>query len=306
MLRSILRVLSLTLLASVATAQIQPQYFGVGSRYDLVGGAISRNAARTPTGGQVVAAGSSLRRIYVRFLADTDRDVTSFDLMMRSNSGPTVLRASLWSANAQDKPANELRSGCLGLLPQFEWHRAFFSDKFRVQGGQLYFMAFDLPANTQAELRLAGGTGSASVAFFTSATGSPQFAPLMYKVNTDGRMATIQTTTAFRGGTSPWHCDGLRPGVFGILVVGVSDTIGNSGLLPALASPPFVRGTVEWASLDIGLIFGLAGPDGRLSANLSYSPLAAQGLRFYGQCAAQAAPGSDQWVLSNAAAVTIN
>ncbi|MBK9387692.1 MAG: hypothetical protein IPN34_22995 [Planctomycetes bacterium] len=293
-------------LHATADAQIQPRYFGTGSRYQQQGGAISRNSTATPSGGLVLSAGSSLRRIYIRFLADTGRNVTGYDLWMRSNIGSTVLRASLWSATSGDAPGTELATGHLGLMTRFEWHRASFQQRHRISGAQLYFLAFDLPAGTAVEMGRSSSGGAASVAYFTSRTGAVNFAPLMYKVNADGEIPEITTQTAFRGQWAPLTCSGLQPNAYSILFLGLSDTVGLGGALPQLMGPPFVRGALQWISYE-GLAWPvLADASGVARTALGYSANAPEGFRFFAQWVAETAPGSNHFVASNAADVVIN
>ncbi|MBK9387695.1 MAG: hypothetical protein IPN34_23010 [Planctomycetes bacterium] len=307
---SILRRLGCAALAAVgllhaaADAQVPPKYFGTGSRHQQQIGAISRNSTATPSGGLVLSAGGSLRRIYVRFLGNTGRNVTGYDLWMRSNSGPAVLRASLWSATSNSNPGTELASGHLGLMTRFEWHRAHFQSPYRIAASQLYFLAFDLPAGSAVEMGRAPTSGSASVAYYTSRTGTVNFAPLMYKVNADGEIPEIATQTAFRGQSAPWTCRGLQPGAVSFLVLGLSDSVGFGGALPQLLGPPFVRGALAWISCDVESSLVLADASGVARLVAHYGPSVLPGFRFFGQWLAVTSSGS--LAVSNAVEVTIN
>src|SRR5262249_12392586 len=87
----------LSLIAALV-AQNPPMYGGVGSRYGQQIGAIEANSLLTPTGSVAVAASGSDRRIYVRFLASSARNVTGYDLFMRCTTGALVTPAYLYDA----------------------------------------------------------------------------------------------------------------------------------------------------------------------------------------------------------------
>lgn len=194
----------LTIPATLATVHAQ-SYVGVGGRFDQQIAAIQRNVPLgNNTGNVEVASTTSSRRVFVRFLADTGRNVTGFDINMHVSSQIKVVSAWLYSADAQNRPAAVLASGQIGIGTRMHYCRASFRDAYRIQGGQLYFMAFELPASDALLFgTVAGGT---SVTYFVTASGTAQNAQLQFKVNADGFSPRIELQQPLIGNPFTVRC----------------------------------------------------------------------------------------------------
>ncbi|MBL8723443.1 MAG: hypothetical protein JNK49_05320 [Planctomycetes bacterium] len=292
-------------LATSALAQNAPVYGGTGGLYDQRVGAIQANSTLTPNGSITLQAGGSNRRIYVRFLATTDRNADGFELAMRSLTGQLVRPASLWSANSNGNPAASLVQGVIGITGGTTWCQASFDRTYRITGGNLYFMAFDLNAGEAVELQTTTAPNYRTVAYFTSAGGTVQFAPLRYRVDTDAsRLRATSGAIGLGASNVPTSCTGMPAWGLGALFFGVSNAAAPEGLLPRLPGAPFVRGSVQYISFDYLPFAGYADGSGRLTCFVSYTSNPAMlGFTFYQQWAGLV--GSDTWALSNYARLTL-
>ena len=179
--------LSFALAASATLAPAQAfTTIGVGGRFEQQIAAIQRNVPLPTNGSVLIPYANSNRRIFVRFIADSNRTVTGFDLNMRFTLIPEVVNAWLYTADAQNRPLNAVASGQIGVDTSMRYCRASFGDSFNVQSGQLYFVAFTLPAFQ--DLRFANVTASGVLAttYFVTASGPAQTAGIQLKVNADG------------------------------------------------------------------------------------------------------------------------
>jgi len=288
-------------LSATALAQNTPVYAGQGGLHSQRVGAIECNSLLAPNGSVTVSAGGSNRRIYVRFLADTGRNVDGFELSMRSNSGQLIRPASLYSANANSKPQTPLAQGVIGIGTSFDWCHATFSSTYRVVGGLLYFMAFDLHAGETVEMRTTTAANYRTVAYFTSATGTAQFQPLRYRVDTDGERMRLHSGPTGLGMTVPVDCTGLPAGALAFLVLGYSNQItSTSRPLPCLAGSPFVDGSIQYIAFDAIAGAGYADSTGTIRGSVSYTSNPAYlGFTFFQQWAGLVDPSSGSWALSN-------
>ena len=189
-MKNTLLTLSLAL-ATVATSVAPAQAFttiGVGGRIEQQIAAIQRNVPLSPNPNSpaVVPWAASDRRIFVRFIADSNRTVTGFDLKMKVDLIPEVVDAWLYTANAQNRPGSIVATGEIGLDTTMRYCRASFRDSYNVVSGQLYFVAFTL--TVAQELRMANVTAGSPLAttYFVTASGPAQTAGLQLKVNADG------------------------------------------------------------------------------------------------------------------------
>lgn len=194
----------LALSATMPTIKAQ-SYVGVGGRFDQQIAAIQRNVPLGANTGSVeVSSTASGRRVFVRFLADTGRNVTGFDINMRFLVLGKVVSAWLYGADAQNRPSGVLASGQVGIGTDMHYCRASFRDAYRVQGSQLYFMAFELPA--LETLRFGTVAGGTSVTYFVTANGAAQDAQLQFKVNADGFSPRIELQQLFIGNLFTVRC----------------------------------------------------------------------------------------------------
>ncbi|MBP8301583.1 MAG: hypothetical protein KA020_14540, partial [Planctomycetes bacterium] len=205
-----------TLLALTSVTASAQTYSGVGGRYGQQIGAITRNMPLSVAGSTSVAASGSNRRIFVRFLANTGYDVTGFDLVMKFGILGEVVPAWLYTANAQNQPANAVASGEIGISTNMRPCRASFRDKYRVSANTLYFIAFELPAGETLSLATAG-SGATSVTWFVTSTGSARSANLQYAVNAGGYSPEITMTQPAIGTTMAVDCSDVRVGGIALL-----------------------------------------------------------------------------------------
>ena len=176
---------------AVATTATPAQAFttiGVGGRIEQQIAAIQRNVPLSPNPNSpaIVPWANNDRRIFVRFLADSNRTITGYDLKMRVDLVPEVVDAWLYTANAQNRPGNIVATGEIGIDTTMRYCRASFGNSYNVVSGQLYFVAFTLTAGQ--ELRFANVTagGPLATTYFVTASGAAQTAGLQLKVNADG------------------------------------------------------------------------------------------------------------------------
>lgn len=219
-------VRALVLVTSLATATVAqaPTYAGVGGRYDQQIAAIQRNSTLGSNGTATVGASSSTRRLFVRFLADTGRNVTGFDIKLRTNWLPSVERAWLYTANAQNLPGAVVASGQIGINNNPRFCRASFEDSYRVAANTLYFMAFEVEPGMDVEFSTATGGAATTVTYFVTASGQARNAGLQFRVNADGYSPAINMTQPLVGQPFTVTCRSANPGQLAILWYGSSDT----------------------------------------------------------------------------------
>lgn len=190
----VLSALAALALPTTTPAQI---YDGVGGRIEQQLNAIQRNIPLTQNGTTLVAQSTATRRIFVRFVADTDRTVTGFQINMRFTLWPEIVQAWLYTADSQNKPSTVVASGLIGVGTDMHYCRASFGDSYRIDAGQMYFMAFQLPA--YQDLRFGTASSGLNVTYFVTPTGAAQTAKIQYGVNTDGYSPKITMQQPYVG-----------------------------------------------------------------------------------------------------------
>ncbi|MCC7399438.1 MAG: hypothetical protein IT455_20405 [Planctomycetes bacterium] len=189
----------LSALAALALPTITPAqiYDGVGGRIEQQLNAIQRNIPLTQNGTTLVPWASTNRRIFVRFQADADRDVTGFQINMRVTFLPEIVPAWLYTADAQGNPSTVVASGYIGVGTGLRYCRASFGDAYRIEAGKQYFMAFKLTIGQ--DLRFGTASSGLNVTYFVTPTGAAQTAKIQYGVNTDGYSPKITMQQPYVG-----------------------------------------------------------------------------------------------------------
>lgn len=214
---------SLALLPLVTSTSLDAQsYIGVGGRYDQQIAAIQRNSTLPVTGSVAVPFGANNRRVFVRFQADTGRNVSGFDVQMRYRFLGEVVEAGLYTADANGRPDTQVASGQIFIGTNQQFFRASFRDSYRVTTGANYFLSFELPPGETLDLGVTSGGPSVNVTYFVTRNGTAQQARLLYRVNTDGFSPTITTDQPRINSSFQVRCSGVPPHEFAILLLSIN------------------------------------------------------------------------------------
>jgi hypothetical protein len=123
---------------NLLSAQIT--YTGVGGRIEQQIAAIQSNVRLAQNGFVAVPDARNNRRVFVRFLADTGRNVSGFDINMRFTLLGEAVPAWLYAADAQNRPDTNigpLLTGQIGIDTNMDYCRASFPNEYRIVANRL-------------------------------------------------------------------------------------------------------------------------------------------------------------------------
>lgn len=189
------KLLFASLFALSIPAQSYARPFGLPGIFGQRVGAETRNVGLANT--HLDIDGNS--RLFIRWLPNTDRTVTSFDLPinLRAPAGtvPVVINAYFYDASTSGKPGNELARGQMNLSTGNTWRRAAVYPECRVTGGQFYFLVIDVPA-AGVSIDATTSASRANVGYFVRPNGgslsSLKNHGIVLRINTDGKFPLIQ------------------------------------------------------------------------------------------------------------------
>lgn len=247
---------------------------------------------------------ASVRTLFVRFVADTDRTITGFDLVLETvGSTRDVVFSALHEANANNAPGRILSIGRMALGGAMRWRRTSF-DPIRITRNTLYFLAVDIGLDP-VNLGCTTHGAATDVTYFTKPFGgsvsAPKSAKILYRVNADGHQPRIRSLTPPTASTV-WttRCTNVPQGRIAILILGLSATQSNGVPLPLDLSPG-MPGNILWVALD-NFPAAVATGDANGHAAASFYTWPAPGFEFYAQWVVDA-PG--ELTMSDAQKLTV-